>query len=269
MKPIVVSSISALFLSISASAQGGFVTDAYSKEYVFGSGGSKAAFVQSIFPLGNARDVASVVRLNTSQDAILVPASGTYGFAAGDFISAASASYVTATPLNPSIKALDYTWEVKEPGDLIVQHSVFDPFKGQNDAIIGFRLGLGEQARYGWMRIHRDSIAITTLPPSISDMATPFAPVDAVLNPFPGQPIRAGMPPELPSLQTSVVPDTGGGQGPQLRLQWPAAYAGVRLQRVASLTMTVTWEDVPTDGNDVLVPAPADGEVYYRLAYDF
>ena len=97
------STIAALGTMLSVHAQFDFVTDSYAKEFTFGSTGYKATFRQYVTPrsdpFSTVYEVVCGVILNTSQDAITIPAAGAYGFAVGEPISAAAALYATKTPL--------------------------------------------------------------------------------------------------------------------------------------------------------------------------
>jgi hypothetical protein len=127
----------------------------------------------------------------------------------------------------------------------------------KTDVHVGFRDYLDAQPHYGWAHLRRAS----------TNAGVAFFLVDWAVNPFPGQPIRAGEPPDLPQLTTVVDTATDPGN-PLLRVSWPAGFPGVKLQTTTDLVPPVQWLDQELSGERLAVVAPpAEGQLFFRLVW--
>jgi hypothetical protein len=155
-----------------------------------------------------------------------------------------------------NIVLLRYSWQWQSIFKTNIT-SVTDFVPGVLDAYVGFRDYLDNQPHYGWAHLRRAS----------TNAGVAFFLVDWAVNPFPGQPIRAGEPPELPQLTTVVDIATDPGN-PLLRVSWPAGFPGVKLQTTADLTPPVQWLDQELSGERLAVVAPpAEGQLFFRLVW--
>jgi hypothetical protein len=128
---------------------------------------------------------------------------------------------------------------------------------GKTDIYVGFRDYLETTPHYGWAHLRRASTN-----PGIA-----FFLVDWAVNPFPGQPIRAGEPPDLPQL-TTVIDTTTDPANPTLRVSWPAGFPGVKLQATTELTPPVQWLDQELSAERLAVLVlPPDGTLFFRLVW--
>jgi hypothetical protein len=130
---------------------------------------------------------------------------------------------------------------------------VTDKFPGRHDVIVGVKYRDPDTGdlTFGWFRYHRDQTG-----PSDS-----YTLVDWSYNPFPNQPIRAGLPPELP------VPDVAWTEE-GLHVAWPEAARILKLEMAPSLVPPVHWTPVETAGStEVTIPFPdeATDSVFFRL----
>jgi hypothetical protein len=128
---------------------------------------------------------------------------------------------------------------------------------GKTDIYVGFRDYLETTPHYGWAHLRRAS----------TNAGIAFFLVDWAVNPFPGQPIRAGEPPDLPRL-TPVMDTTTDPANPTLRVSWPAGFPGVKLQVAGDLTPPVAWQDQELTAERLAVLAlPPDGTLFFRLVW--
>jgi hypothetical protein len=159
-------------------------------------------------------------------------------------------------PNHHSVLILTYDWEFESVAvtNLI---SSGDSAPGKTDVYIGFRDYLETAPHYGWAHLRRAS----------TNAGIAFFPVDWAVNPFPGQPIRAGEPPDLPQL-TTVIDTTTDPANPALRVSWPAGFPGVKLQVAPDLTPPVQWLDQELSAERLAVLAlPPDGTLFFRLVW--
>jgi len=122
-------------------------------------------------------------------------------------------------------------------------------FTNKTEVLIGFRftqLDAGT-AHHGWLKLTRPNTLFIT----------PFDLVSLDWNPLPNEPIRAGLPPEIPL--SFAVEEAG------FRLTWPLQVAGWILETAERLGPDSEWLPVPDAGAiEVLVP-PSDGTRFFRL----
>lgn len=176
------------------------------------------------------------------------------GFADGDVIDGGNSTY-TERPFegNAVLGLRSFRWSIIQPSNQLRISAGSEFFPGKQEVLIGFAVNVGGQDQYGWVRMRRPVI----------DTVTIFSPVAHALHPVPGLPIRAGKAPELPVIVTEF--DAGSGN---LKLNWPAGLAGVRLQEADSLKTPMVWRDVEggPDG-EYEVPLPSEGQVFFRLQH--
>jgi hypothetical protein len=132
-----------------------------------------------------------------------------------------------------------------------------DVTSGKTEVYIGFRDYLDTQPHYGWAHLRRAS----------TNAGVAYVMVDWAVNPFPGQPIRAGEPPDLPPLSTTVDTSTDPAN-PTLRVSWPPGFPGVKLQTTGDLTPPVQWLDQELSAERLAVVAlPPEGTLFFRLVW--
>jgi hypothetical protein len=168
-------------------------------------------------------------------------------------------------PINPddftgenkhSALILTYAWKRESPSQTNLVNN-FDLTPGKTEVYVGFRDYLGTQAYYGWAHLQRER----------TNAGIAYVMVDWAVNPFPGQPIRAGEPPDLPPLST-VVDTSTDPANPTLRVSWPAGFPGVKLQTTGDLSPPVQWLDQELNAERLAVLAlPPEGTLFFRLVW--
>jgi hypothetical protein len=180
--------------------------------------------------------------------------SGRTDFLHADIIDASFPIYTQPSPAGRarlSLKA--YVWRLLQPGNRLTTDNIADLFPNQTDVLIGFKVKHNDFDHFGWVHMRRPVIDITTL----------YTPVAAALHPVSGEPIRAGLPPELPPVQAVIDPLTD-----TLQIAWPSSFPGVRLERTDSLNAPVIWTPVETPlSNAISLPLNDADQLYFRLQY--
>lgn len=170
-----------------------------------------------------------------------------------------------------SFLVLQYNWSFGKGNLIIVYPLGPQPFPSQTSILIGFKRQhpSGEGMQYGWFRLTRETADLKMAydPASGREHQTSFLPAGFAVHPIPDQPIRAGMPPELPQLVPEWVPGEPG-EGNRVRVRWPAGLKGVHLERTDSLEAPVLWTYAAgAEPNDATFELPEDGQLFLRLAY--
>jgi hypothetical protein len=149
-----------------------------------------------------------------------------------------------------------YSWEREAFYQTNILYNA-DITPGKTEVYIGFRDYRASQPHYGWAHLRRAS----------TNAGVAYVMVDWAVNPFPGQAIRAGEPPDLPPLST-VVDTTTDPANPTLRVSWPAGFPGVKLQTTGDLTPPVQWLDQELDAERLaVVTLPPEGTLFFRLVW--
>jgi hypothetical protein len=120
-------------------------------------------------------------------------------------------------------------------------------WRTERSLLIGCRVVGEDGVHFGWMRLTRPDLNFTT----------PFDVESFDWNPLPGEPIKAGQPPEIP-----LAPEiTEEG----LRLRWPAVLATWMLEYADSLDAEAEWIAIPEAANgEIVLPIPETAR-FYRL----
>lgn len=129
-----------------------------------------------------------------------------------------------------------------------------DIFPGQLACIVAFKFEDWDGWHVGWVRFRRAS-------PNLGIAAY----YDGMgYNPFPGKPIRAGFPPELPPVRTTVVND-----GRSLHLAWESGYPNLKLLATPDLAPPVQWTPVDLSSEtEAVVDLPAEGQLFFKLVHE-
>jgi len=122
-------------------------------------------------------------------------------------------------------------------------------FTNKTEVLIGFRFtqldsGTGH---HGWLKLTRPNTLFIT----------PFDLVALDWNPLPNEPIRAGLPPDIPL--SFAVEEAG------LRLTWPIQVSGWILETAERLGPDSEWLPVPDAVAVEVVVPPSDGARFFRL----
>jgi hypothetical protein len=178
-------------------------------------------------------------------------------FVHGAVIDESCSIFREPSPTQPRPAALTlmgFRWSLLQPGNRLQIWPRYDLFPNQTDVLIGFTVKYNELDHFGWVHMRRPVI----------DSITIFAPVAAALHPVSGEPIRAGLPPELPPVDAVIDPLTD-----TLQIAWPSSFPGVRLERTDSLDAPVIWTPVETPlSNAISLPLSDDADqLYFRLQY--
>ncbi len=146
-----------------------------------------------------------------------------------------------------------YVWRLLQPGNRLTTANLGEAFPNQTDVLIGFTVKYNDLDHFGWVHMRRPVVDIITI----------FTPVAAALHPVSGEPIRAGLPPELPPVNAVIDPLTD-----TLQIAWPSSFPGVRLERTDSLDAPVVWTPVETPlSNAISLPLSDADQLYFRLQY--
>ncbi len=152
-----------------------------------------------------------------------------------------------------SLSLRGFFWSLLQPGNRLQTWPSSDFFPNQTDVLIGFTVKYNDFDHFGWVHMRRPVIDIITI----------FTPVAAALHPVSGEPIRAGLPPELPPVDAVIDPLTD-----TLQIAWPSSFPGVRLERTDSLNAPVVWTPVETPlSNAISLPLNDADQLYFRLQY--
>lgn len=212
--------------------------------------------------------VSAFIYASGSDGRFLQGGSNTVPFASGATIG--PASIVHSNPwsgLSNAVELGSYSWRIDHPGNFITVSPGREYFPNQKEILLGFSRGHPGPAQYGWIRMRRE----VTRAQDIFDNQTPakfyvFQPVDYAIHPIAEQPIRAGLPPELPSMSSSVETTEDGST--VIRISWPAGLYGMRLETTYALESPTQWTPVlDVAGNEAVFALPDDGELYFRLNY--
>lgn len=116
------------------------------------------------------------------------------------------------------------------------------------NALVGIRFQSSDGPHYAWVQLSRPRV----------DDGLIFRITDHAWNPAAEEPIRAGLPPELPA--PAILPVPGG-----VRLSWPAKWWRLRLQQNPNPSNASNWTDVPgVVDQAVTLPSP-DATGFFRL----
>jgi len=170
-----------------------------------------------------------------------------------------------------SFLVLQYNWSFGRGNVITVYPLGPQPFPSQTSILIGFKRQhpSGDGMQYGWFRLTRETADLKMAydPATGREHQTSFLPAGFAVHPIPDQPIRAGMPPELPQLVPEWVSGEPG-EGNRVRVRWPAGLKGVHLERADSLEAPVLWTYAAgAEPNEATFELPEDGQLFLRLAY--
>ena len=119
--------------------------------------------------------------------------------------------------------------------------------------ILGLRLRMDDGFHYGWIRFTRPD----------TDVQTAFSVADWDFNPLPGEPIRAGYPPEIPISAEWIQ---GENQEVRVRVSWPLAVSSWVLETTTQLGPSAQWVEYPVGGTPAEIPVgPEEPSRYFRL----
>jgi len=214
--------------------------------------------------------VSSSLNLTRDFGRFLVPSADRFDFSEGGVIGSGDMTYTNAsTGSTWGMPVLFYTWEVRFPGSRVFVRSDLDFFPNKTSILIGFARShpLVAGTQYGWVRLERETTNTAAIfRPDGSERRIAFSPAGFAVHPIAGQPIRAGMAPELPQLVSEILPPEGEGPA-RVRVSWPPGLVGVHLERAENLMPPVQWVSVTAaTGNDAVFEVPEDGQLYLRLA---
>ncbi|MBX3734663.1 MAG: hypothetical protein KF791_18960 [Verrucomicrobiae bacterium] len=137
-------------------------------------------------------------------------------------------------------------WEYVDP----TTHNLPPAFwSSETNLLIGLKFSADDGAHYGWLQLARPN----------REFLTQFQVVANDWNPLPGEPIRAGLPPEIP-LTSEVVPEG-------IRVRWPVAIglANWFLESSDSLGPDADWVPIPEAANGEILLEPPESMRFYRL----
>lgn len=122
-------------------------------------------------------------------------------------------------------------------------------YTNKTEILIGFRFTNLEAntVHHGWFRLTRPNALFIT----------PFDLVASDWNPLPNEPIRAGLPPDIPLV--FAVEESG------LRLGWPVQVSGWILEVSEQLGPEAQWTPVPDVSATEVQIMPSEGTQFYRL----
>lgn len=150
-------------------------------------------------------------------------------------------------------QVMAYEWNEYNPGGRREWIPGYDKAPGSLTCILAFRIEQLDGPHLGWVRLRRGT----------AGPFSAFYPDGIGYNPFPGKPIRAGFPPELPPIRSVVT-----GDGRQIRLSWEAGYPDLLLMSAPDLGTDTSWEPVDRPaGNEATVPLPTGGQRFFRLVH--
>ena len=157
------------------------------------------------------------------------------------------------TAFHNELGVVNYLWTA-EKGGILRYFPGADIFPGQLACIVAFKFEDWDGWHVGWVRFRRAS-------PNLGIAAY----YDGMgYNPFHGKPIRAGFPPELPPVRTTVVND-----GRSLHLAWESGYPGLRLLATPDLAPPVQWTPVTlASETEAVVDLPTQGQLFFRLVHE-
>jgi len=173
-------------------------------------------------------------------------------FVEGETIDSDSPEYLAGQGGDRTLALHAYQWTPPGiPPDFVFP--LYDKFPGQREVIIGtkYRDPESGDVTFGWFRYRREDTGPTGS----------FALSDWTYNPIPNEPIRAGLPPDLPEPEVAV---TEHG----LQVSWPEPLWRFTLEWTASLAPPVQWTPVDAGGStSVIVPFPEEGQgtLFFRL----
>ncbi len=219
-------------------------------------------------PSGYRYSVSSRLFATGSDGNFLQSDLGTVPFAVGESVGPGSVFYSNPNGSgSASLSLVSYSWRIQYPGNIITVSPGRDYFTNQTEIVLGFSRGHPGPVQYGWIRMRRE----VTRAQDMFDNQTPekfyvFQPVDYAIHPIAEQPIRAGLPPELPSMMSSV--ETAEDGSSVIRISWPAGLYGMRLETTYALESPTQWTPVlDVTGNEAVFALPDEGELYFRLNY--
>lgn len=160
------------------------------------------------------------------------------------YVDSGDANYVSLLAYGAELVAFS-DWHYYAPSPLARDQF----YTNKTEVLIGFRFTSLETStsHHGWLHFIRPNTEITT----------PFELVASDWNPLPNQPIRAGLPPEIP-LQYEL---SAAG----LYLNWPVQVSGWILETSETLGYDDAWVPVPNvNPTEVRLPPPEETR-FFRL----
>lgn len=223
-----------------------------------GDGVSDVNYTQDFYVTSNpgqwprGGDAAFVLRPQAGND-ILTATRQAVSFRFGDLIGPTNEIW-RGSYINESYLTLTLFWQFQEFqgaswGYVERRQHPLDYLAELTEALIGVRVVKSPPGttHYGWVKVVRSDGLFTK----------PFQVVAHEWSPWPDQPIRAGVPVEIP-LKPIVALDG-------LRLRWPLELAHWRLEVADQLGETATWRPVPEAvGPEALLAVPEKSQ-FYRI----
>jgi hypothetical protein len=217
--------------------------------------------------------VFSAIDIKREYGAFLLTDGDGFGFAEGVNLGAGTKAFAGDPGGSPnwSYLIVEYDWSFGRQNVIRVYTPDSQPFPSQTSILIGFKRQhpSGDGMQYGWFRLTRETADLKMAydPATGREHQTSFLPAGFAVHPIPDQPIRAGMPPELPQLVPEWVSGEPG-EGNRVRVRWPAGLKGVHLERADSLEAPVLWTYAAgAEPNEATFELPEDGQLFLRLAY--
>lgn len=213
-------------------------------------------------------DVVIYLAFSDQDGQFLKPDTSRLSFSEGREIGSGSLPYIDPLPASPPrVRLLAYNWKAQQPGNFLSAYSIFENYPNQTNILVGFVGQFAAGRQYGWVRMERQVSDVSQMiAPDGSISRYAFQPTAFALHPIPDRPIRAGMPPELPVLDSSRVTLDGGVPG--IRIAWPSGWPGMVLEYASELANPTVWQPVPdVVGTDATLPLPEDGQLFFRLRY--
>jgi len=232
------------------------LSDPYESPLLYSKAVVDARFEQvGEFAVNEYYDVDNFLEFTQPTGQFLRNLSGRTDFLQGAAIDASLPIYRAPSHVGRArLNLRGYVWRLLQPGNRLTTANLGDSFPNQTDVLIGFTVKYNDFDHFGWVHMRRPVIDIITI----------FTPVAFALHPVAGEPIRAGLPPELPPVDAVVDPLTD-----TLQISWPSSFPGVRLERTDSLDAPVVWTPVETPlSNAISLPLSDDADqLYFRLQY--
>ena len=192
--------------------------------------------------------VGSMVVAEFGVAALRMSAADLY-FGEGDPISRDSPLNGAPPPLTSTARLVAYAANQNRFLEwLYVEGSPVDSPGDRLTVYIGLRFPAAGGLCHGWLKFVRPDAQLPTL----------FTLDSYDWNPIPGEPIRAGFPPDIP-IQPEWLPD-----GETLRFTWPAALSNWVLESTPNLEPPIVWEPAESAGGHADIATTEEGR-FFRL----